>query len=157
MKLIPDFIKNTTDIVSYCNHLSDKFVRREGMDAHESIIPNLYSRFSTLKNDNMPDELIDMIFSKSMFDPFLKDCFQFIQIQRYSPGDFIAPHKDVYSITKLHLISLTSSVVDGLVCVENDKLIKVYDQAGQYIDFPYDAIHWVDPVKTLRYSLVIGE
>ena len=80
------------------------------------------------------------------------------QIQKYDPGDYIAIHRDAYSIRKLHLITLSDSEVDGLVCEdENHNLIKVFDKAGQYIDFPYDAAHYVSPVKHTRYSLVVAE
>jgi hypothetical protein len=157
MKLIPNFIRNTDEIVRVCDQNYHLFKPREGSDAHESLIPGVLSKFKTWKNDSMSDEFIDLIFKYSDFDPTLRDFYSFIQIHRYDPVDFIIPHKDVYEITKLHLISLTNSEVDGLVCQVGNSIEKVYDEAGQYIDFPYDAYHWVDPVKHRRYSLVLGE
>ena len=106
----------------------------------------------------MNKELIDAIFKDSDFEDDLKDFYSFIQIQKYDPGDFIAPHRDSYEIQKLHLLTLTSSDTDGLVCEDmQGGLQKIFDKAGQYIDFPYDAVHYVSPVKEKRYSMVIAE
>jgi hypothetical protein len=158
IKTIPNFIRNVPDIIELINLHQEHFHPREGTDAHASFIPNLKSRFKTLKDNVMSKDLIDAIFADSDFSSDLKDFYDFIQIQKYDPGDFIVPHRDAYSIRKLHLITLTSSSCDGLMCeTEDHGLEKVYDVAGQYIDFPYDSAHWVDPVKDIRYSLVIAE
>lgn len=157
MKIIPNFIRNCDEILQHVERHQSKFKPREGNDVHTSIIPNLKSRFCTLKDVDMDRALIRAIFQDSDFDPFLKDSYNFIQIQRYEPGDFIVPHKDIYSITKLHLVILTSSDSDGFV-MEDGKggLVRIMDRAGQYIDLS-DEYHWVDPVVNLRYSLVVTE
>ncbi len=158
IKLIPNFIKNVPELMEHIKAHDSFFKPREGEDAHESLIPNICSKFKTLKNTHMSKEMIECIFKDSEFDPDLKDFYNFIQVQKYEPGDYIAPHRDSYSIRKLHLITLTSSDVDGLVCEdENHNLVKVFDQSGQYIDFPYDSAHYVSPVRDLRYSIVVGE
>ncbi len=157
MKIIPNFLRNSGEIVEFCEMRPDKFKPRIGADKHESIIPGLCSQFSTWHSKDMPDYIIDLIFEDADFDPFLKDTYSFIQIQRYLKGDYIVPHKDVYDITKLHLITLTHSNSDGLVCEVDGKLEKFFDTPGSYIDFPRDAFHWVDPVYNTRYSLVVGE
>jgi hypothetical protein len=105
----------------------------------------------------MSKEMIDCVFADCDFDPDLRYMHEFIQVQKYDVGDAICPHRDSYSIRKLHLITLTDSDSDGLVCEDGDFISKIYDKAGQYIDFPYDAVHWVDPVKNTRYSMVIAE
>lgn len=158
IKTIPNFIRNVDNILHLVFQHSHLFKPREGADAHESIIPGVCSQFSTLKCCDMSQELIDTIFADADFDEDLKYLYEFIQIQKYEPGDFIAPHRDSYSIRKIHLITLTNSDVDGLVCETLDKKIaKIKDIAGQYIDFPYSSVHWVDPVSTTRYSLVVAE
>lgn len=158
IETIPNFIRNTDEILSHIHSHLKLFKPRVGADAHESLIPGVCSKFKTLKCQDMSEEMKDAIFSDSLFDKDLKYLYEFIQIQRYEPGDFIAPHRDSYSIRKLHLITLTDSDVDGLICVnKNNEIEKIYDKAGQYINFPYDAVHWVDPVKYLRYSLVVAE
>lgn len=157
MKIIPNFLRNSEEIVRQAIRHLDKFKPREGEDTHSSIIPNLYSRFETLKDRDMDQYLIDAIFRDADFDPLLKDTYNFIQIQRYEAGEYIVPHKDVYSIQKLHLVILTSSDCDGFTCEDNNGgLVKVFDRAGTYIDLT-DEYHWVDPVKRPRYSLVIAE
>lgn len=157
MQAIPNFIRNCDEILKHVERHKDKFKPREGVDTHTSIIPNLKSRFSTLKDVDMDRALVKAIFKDSDFDPFLEDTFNFIQIQRYLPGDFIVPHKDLYSITKLHLVILTSSDSDGFTCEDgNGGLVRVMDRAGTYIDLK-DEYHWVDPVEKLRYSLVVTE
>ena len=100
-----------------------------------------------------------LVFDDSDFDPFLKSSYSFIQIQRYDPGDYIVPHYDVYqNLTKLHLATLTTSDIDALVLEDGDGgLVRVPDDAGQYIDFDNSLFHWVSPVVERRYSLVIGE
>lgn len=154
----PNFIRNVPEIIELINQHSHLFEDRVGCDAHESIIPNIFSRFSSLKDNSMSSELISAIFRDSSFDSDLKDFYNFIQIQRYLPGDYIAPHRDAYSIRKLHLVTLTTSNEDGLICEdENHKLVRINDLAGQYIDFPYDSMHYVSPVQNIRYSLVVGE
>ena len=156
-KIIYNFIENSADII-YLAEKNGNFKPREGGNVHESIIPGLRSKFSTLHSKDMDDLLIDTIFEHSKFDPFLRDTFSFIQIQKYNIGDFIVPHKDIYDIMKLHLVILTNSNVDGLVIEDgNGGLKKIYDRAGSYIDFDNSLFHWVDPVQTVRYSLVIGE
>lgn len=158
IKKIPNFIRNVDEIMSHVKKHDSLFRPREGDDKHESLIPNVCSKFKTLKDCSMSKELIESIFKDSDFDPDLRDFYNFIQIQKYEPGDYIAVHRDSYSIRKLHLVTLTSSDVDGLVCEDsNHELVKIFDLAGQYIDFPYDAAHYVSPVKNLRYSLVVAE
>ena len=158
IKVIPNFLRNSEEILNLVRLHDSLFRPRIGGDTHESIISGIQSKFKTLKSDNMRPELIEAIFRDADFDSDLKDFFSFIQIQKYEPGDYIAPHRDAYSVQKLHLITLTTSTVDGLVCEDTDhNLIKLYDIAGQYIDFPYDSAHWVDPVRDLRYSLVVAE
>jgi hypothetical protein len=157
IKTIPNFIRNVPEIMEHINNHLHLFKPREGDDAHESLIPGVCSRFTTLKCCDMTQEMKDAVFADADFDPDLKYMYDFIQVQRYEPTDFIAPHRDAYSIRKLHLITLTDSDCDGLVCEINGGIEKLYDKSGQYIDFPYDAVHWVDPVKHLRYSIVIAE
>ncbi len=159
IKVIPNFLRNAEQIVDHIHQFYlDKFTPRTGDDAHTGIIPGVYSQFWTLKDCNMERQLLELIFGDNDFDPDLIDFRNFIQIQRYLPGDYICPHQDAYSIQKLHLITLTSSDSDGLV-IEDGKggLIKVYDEAGQYIDFDNSLFHWVDPVKEERLTMVIAE
>ena len=146
------------DIMIHIIMHNDFFQPRENHDKHESLIPGICSKFKTLKDDKMSDMLKQAIFADADFPKDLKDTYAFIQIQRYDPGDYIAIHRDAYIVRKLHLITLTDSEVDGLVCEdENHDLVKIFDKAGQYIDFPYDAAHYVSPVKHQRYSLVVAE
>lgn len=152
----PNFLGNAKEIVHALQYYQDKFKPRIGPDVHESIIPGLRSDFSTLKDVDMDNYLIDLIFKDAHFDGYLKDTYNFIQIQRYLPGQFICPHKDVYSIVQLHLVVLTDSDTDGLTVQNGDGLKTIYDMAGTYIDVG-DAYHWVNPVKNLRYSLVVTE
>lgn len=152
----PNYIKNPDLIVSLAKQHSNLFKFRDNSDAHEGLIPNVPSRFSTLYHTDMSEELIGEIFKGSLFDKETTEFYSFIQIQRYLPGDYIVPHHDLYHITKLHLITLTTSDADGFCAVVNNKIYKVFDVAGTYIDFPINSIHWVDPVKYERYSLVIG-
>ena len=154
---IPNFIRNVDEIMAHINNHQHLFKVREGADAHESLVPGIHSKFKTLRSCAMSNDLISSIFRDSDFDPDLEDFYDFIQIQKYDPGDYIAIHHDAYSIRKLHLVTLTSSEVDGLVCEDSDHTLKkIYDRAGQYIEFPYEAVHYVSPVRDLRYSLVVG-
>lgn len=161
MKTIPKFIRNADAIVASCEKLSLSrlFKPRTGDDEHTGFLPNIPSRFKTLKNEDMPDYLIDLIFDpENQWDEETRNFWSFIQIQKYDIGDYIVPHRDAYFVKKLHLVTLTYSHIDGLVCA-NDKneLIFYNDMPGQYVDFPYDAIHFVAPVKDkTRYSIVIG-
>jgi hypothetical protein len=158
IKTIPNFIRNVPEIMELIKAHDHLFKPREGHDTHESLIPNIFSKFKTLKDEDMSTELINSIFEDADFDEDLKDFYRFIQIQKYEPGDMICPHRDSYSIRKLHLITLTDSDCDGLVCEDFDhRLKKIFDKAGQYINFPYDSVHWVDPVRDERYSLVVAE
>lgn len=158
MKTIPNFLRNADEIIKHLERHQHLFKPRIGADTHTSIIPGLYSRFHTLKDGDMDSGLFSAIFADSDFDDLLVDTYNFIQIQKYEPGDFIIPHKDVYSITKLHLVTLTTSSVDGLVIEDGaGGLIKIIDSAGQKIDDIGNLYHWVDPVLSTRYSLVIAE
>lgn len=160
INIIPNFLRNAEQIVHHLQTFyTDKFEERTGESRHTGLIPNVYSRFSTLKDTRMERQLIELIFGDNDFDPDLKDLFTFIQIQRYNPGSFICPHVDVYGgITKLHLITLTSSEANALIIEDGQGgLLRVPDAAGQYIDFDNSLVHWVDPVVEERYTLVIGE
>jgi hypothetical protein len=158
IKTIPNFIRNAEEIIGFVKKHDHLFRPRIGSDAHESVVPLIHSKFKTLKDTFMSRELIEVIFKDCDFDPDLKDMYNFIQIQRYDPGDYIAIHRDSYDVRKIHLITLTSSEVDGLVCEDDDhNLLRIDDVAGQYIDFPYSAAHYVSPVKHQRYSLVVAE
>lgn len=155
-KLIPDFLGNIQQIMFELCPLFKLFKRREGETAHEGYLPGVKSQFSTLYHEDMPDQFKQLIFDNSKFDQETKDFYSFIQIQQYFPGDYIVWHNDAYHITKLHLITLTTSNSDGLSVVEDGKIHKIYDKAGQYIDFPYDAPHAVEVVRDMRFSLVVG-
>lgn len=157
IKTIPNFIRNVPEIMEHIKSHDHLFKPREGADAHASLINGVRSRFKTLKCVDMSDDMKEAIFADADFDEDLKYMYEFIQIQKYDPGDAICPHRDSYSIRKLHLITLTDSDCDGLVCESGEFIEKIYDKAGQYIDFPYDAVHWVDPVRDLRYSIVVAE
>jgi hypothetical protein len=161
MKIYPNAISNTDKIVNSLNiDYSHLFFPRTGNDQHTGIINGVYSKFSTLKNTDMSDIFIDYIFDNIHLPDDSQDTlrfvYSFIQIQRYYPGDFIVPHFDLYDITKLYLFNLTSSDVDALIIEDEGTLVRVPDVAGQYIDFDGKNVHWVNPVKDIRYSLVIG-
>ncbi len=157
MILIPNFQRGIDYILDFCNSNPDLFVRRVGSDGHAGALP-FTSRFSSLKSNNMPSNLIDHIFDNGDWDKDLRDLYFFIQIQRYYPGDYIVPHKDNYNITKLHLVTLTSSDCDGIILQTGDDMLeKVFDKAGQKIESDLNDYHWVDPCRDLRYSLVITE
>ena len=157
LKTIPNFLRNASSIVSYVMTLNRLFVPRVGEDNHGGFIPGIQSRFHTLKDEHMPDDLKKLIFSDADWDDETRDFWEFIQIQKYEAGDYIVPHRDAYRIRKLHLVTLTSSDYDGLVCEnDNKELIFIPDKAGQYVDFPYSSAHYVSPVRELRYSIVIG-
>lgn len=156
LNVIPNFISNADKIVELVKEHDRYFRRREGMMTHVSVFP-FSSKFSTLADEDMSDALIQEIFQSYKWDDHTKNFYSFIQIQRYQPGDFIIPHKDDYEIKDLHLVTLTTSQHDGLITDDGTKnLVKIYDTAGQKIEFDADAWHWVDPVKDLRYSLVVG-
>ena len=156
LNVIPNFLKSAGAIVNYVKTLNLQFTPRIGEDNHAGFIPGIHSKFKTLKDEHMPDNLKRLIFDYADWDDDTKDFWEFIQIQKYEPGDYIVPHRDSYRVRKLHLITLTSSDYDGLVCENDKELVFIPDQAGQYVDFPYDAAHYVSPVRELRYSLVIG-
>lgn len=156
--LTQNFIANPDAIIQMSRRYDKHFFRREQHQQHGSFLP-FCSRFATLEvHKQCAQHDIDNIFENCSFaDRSIRQLFRFIQIQRYDPGDFIVPHKDVYEVTKLHLITLTSSTQDGLVVQDGAVLKRVLDVAGQKIDFKYNAWHWVDPVIEQRYSIVIGE
>jgi hypothetical protein len=131
------------------------FKKREG-DQHHANHMGMMSQFKTLFHEEMPDELIEAIMKN--FPEELQETFEFLQIQKYDIGDYIVPHKDKYDIIKLHLCHLTSSKSDGTTIQVGEGIETILDKAGQYLDFPYDSWHWVNPVlEHTRYSLVVGE
>lgn len=155
MKVVNNYIKNVNKIIELAKQQDDQFLPRTGDKEHASIL-GLTSQFKTLFGDNMSQKLLDTIFEN--FDEELSLTYEFVQIQKYDIGDFIVPHQDKYDIIKLYLCVLTSSSVDG-ICIQNgDKIEKILDCAGTFIDADMTAIHWVDPILDhTRYSLVIGE
>lgn len=154
-------IPNAEKIIYLAEELDCWTSRDEDKFAHNTTLGK--SKFSSLFESNMSEELIDEIFLSLPED--LKEFHQFIQIQKYDVGDYILPHKDNYhgSVTpliKLHLWSLSSSEYNGITVEQPDGTFKfIVDRAGQYIDFDNNAAwHWVNPVRvSSRYSLVIGE
>lgn len=158
MELIPNFLRNHEEIVKICLENPDKFIprREDPMGGHTGLV-DATSTFSSWKRDYMEDWFIDLIFSECDIDQDLRDFNHDIQIQRYFPGQFIVPHKDNYDITKLHLITLTTSNVDGIMLINDKDVIRVPDLAGQKIEYDFNEPHWVDPVFDLRFSLVILE
>ncbi len=156
MKLLKNYVRNYKEIIDYCITNPDKFIHRNLDGGHQGPLP-FGSKFKSFKNQNMSDSFMDLIFKDCDFDPDLRDLYFFIQIQRYDPGDYIVPHRDNYTVKKLHLVTLTTSDCDGLVVEHNNELIKIFDLAGQKIETDLNDWHWVDPVRDLRFSLVIGE
>ena len=155
---IPKFQRNADAIVAYVQqpHIAELFRPREGHLSHGDTYGQS-SRFSSLLSEDMPKELVNLIFSGGGWDEDLKDFYQFIQIQRYMPGDYIAPHQDKYAIKKLHLVCLTTSQSNGFYVFEDDRLHRIDDEAGAKIEFEYDAVHFVPTCNYERYSLVIAE
>lgn len=155
---ISNFQRNSEQIVQYVQqpHIAALFRERRGELSHGDVHGHS-SRFMSLLSEDMPKELIKMIFDGGNWDEDLKDFYQFIQIQRYMPGDYIAPHQDKYAIKKLHLVVLTTSQSNGFYVFEDDYLHRVEDAAGTKIEFQYDAVHFVPTCTYERYSLVIAE
>lgn len=153
-----NFQKNANQIVEYVKQpdIRNRFKPRKGDLSHAGFNRH-QSKFSSLFNEDMPKELIDMIFNGADWNEDLRDFYQFIQIQRYLPGEYIVPHTDKYDIRKLHLVCLTSSIQDAFFVFDEDIMKRVSDTAGTKIDFEYDAIHFVPTCTYERYSLVIGE
>jgi len=158
LKLHPQFQSNAAELVKYVQqpHIRSRFKAREGNLSHAGFTKH-QSRFSSLLNADMPSDLIAMIFEGGEWDTDLKDFYQFIQIQRYMPGDYIVPHLDKYDIRKLNLVCLTTSNRDAFYVFDNELMIRVEDEAGQLIEFDYNAVHFVPTCTYERYSLVIGE
>lgn len=157
MVVIDNFLRNTETIVEFCLENPHLFEDRVDKLSHEGPLP-VASKFSSLKTPNIPEWLVSHIFENGDWDEDLKDIYFFIQIQRYLPGEYIVPHKDNYSVVNLHLVNLTTSDVDGLIYLtDDDGLIKIYDKAGQKLDGDMNNFHWVDPVKDIRFTLVITE
>lgn len=145
-----NYIKNCKEIINHIENNDYEFVSRDlkSFCGH--------SRFYSLYNENMKPELIDLIHSN--LPKQLRICRDFIQIQKYNPGDYILPHTDnLQNISKLHLYTLTTSSYDGLTYQDGDKFVFIPDVAGQYIDFNLFSWHWVNPVRDTRYTMVIGE
>lgn len=157
MTIIPNFLRNHQLIVDCLyTEYQDKFKPRIGADIHQSVVAGISSKFKTLKDRDMDAWFIDLLFKDCDFDPDLRDLYNFIQVQKYDPGDSITVHKDLYDIRKLHLVVLTTSDSDGLCYEDEGHWNKIYDKAGTYIDVG-DRWHFVGPVRDLRYTLVITE
>lgn len=145
-------IKNHEAIVSYINTHNLIFTPRNYGDM---LFQNAFgaSVFSSLEDSNIPTELREMITSNFTEEEIIP--IAFIQIQRYQAGEYILPHKDNY-LTQLRLFQLTDSEYNGLTLQEVDRYKFYHDVAGSEIVFNRSAWHWVNPVRDLRYSMVIG-
>lgn len=156
--IVPNFQKNADQIVAYVQqpHIASLFRKRIGSLSHGDNYGHS-SRFTSLLSEDMPHDLIKMIFDGGEWDDDLRDFYQFIQIQRYMPGDYIAPHQDKYAIKKLHLVCLTTNHSNGFYVFEDDYMHRIEDVAGTKIEFQYDAVHFVPTCTYERYSLVIAE
>lgn len=115
------------------------------------------SKFQTLfwdeKRQDIPLEVKE--FLMRVFNITEKD-YSFIQIQKYEIGDYILPHKDVYPL--FNLIMLSTSSLDGITVEQRDGTYKFFsDVAGTFIDIPKFRWHWVNPVREkTRYTAVFG-
>lgn len=115
------------------------------------------SKFQTLfwdeKRQDIPLEVKE--FLMKVFNITEKD-YSFIQIQKYEIGDYILPHKDVYPL--FNLIMLSTSSLDGITVEQRDGIYKFFsDVAGTFIDIPKFRWHWVNPVREkTRYTAVFG-
>jgi len=115
------------------------------------------SKFQTLFWDearqDIPLEVKE--FLMKVFNITEKD-YSFIQIQKYEIGDYILPHKDVYPL--FNLIMLSTSSLDGITVEQRDGTYKFFsDVAGTFIDIPKFRWHWVNPVREkTRYTAVFG-
>ena len=115
------------------------------------------SKFQTLFWDetrqDIPLEVKE--FLMKVFKITEKD-YSFIQIQKYEIGDYILPHKDVYPL--FNLIMLSTSSLDGITVEQRDGTYKFFsDVAGTFIDIPKFRWHWVNPVREkTRYTAVFG-
>jgi len=170
-KIEKNYIKNHKEIINYVESRNFVFKHRSAPQSTaktssfmtcpgvtlKSKMGN--SDFYTLFNEDMDDHLLNLILENVPKELVITN--KFIQIQKYNPGNYILPHKDFQQVTrisKLHLYTLTTSDHDGLVCECNDKYILIPDEAGQHIDGSAAMFnwHWVNPVRKLRYSMVIG-
>lgn len=154
--VIPNFLRNHEEIVAHCIENKDKFVLREDMGGHSGPLP-VVSKFKSYTNEMMDNAVLDMIFADCDFEEDVQDFYMFVQIQMYEPGDFIVPHRDNYSVKTLHLVTLTTSDCDALIVQKGKDLIRIPDVAGQKIEENLNDFHWVDPVRDLRFTLVVGE
>jgi len=157
MRVIENYIKNVDEIITLLEQHADHFKKRDGCFNHGNHM-GMESQFKTLHNVDMSEELLEAITKNLQGD--LKDVWEFIQVQKYEIGDYIVPHKDAYDVLAIHLFHLTSSDCDGTTTATEDGkgLVTIMDKAGQKVEFPYTAWHWVNPVIShTRYTLVIGE
>jgi hypothetical protein len=116
-----------------------------------------HCQFSTLfHNDERQDIPKDILnFLIKAFNITSKD-YTFIQIQKYEIGEYILPHKDPYPC--FGLITLSTSNLDGIVVQQRDSTYKfIPDVAGNFVDVPKFAWHWVNPIREkTRYTAVYG-
>ena len=61
INIIPNFIRNASDIMVHIKMHDHLFCPRENEDKHESLIPGIYSKFKTLKDNQMSQNLINSI------------------------------------------------------------------------------------------------
>jgi hypothetical protein len=114
-------------------------------------------QFSTLfyneKRDDIPEEIKQFLIKA--FNITDND-YDFIQIQKYEIGEYILPHKDPYPC--FGLVTLSTSSLDGIVVQQRDGTYKfIPDVAGNFVDVPKFAWHWVNPVREkTRYTAVYG-
>lgn len=151
IQVIPNVIKNYSQIIEYVTNKEFQFKCRKT----EQVFANMFgsSFFSTLESKFMDNTLLSMILENI---PENKYDYSFIQIQKYTLGQYILPHKDNYTCL-LRLFTLTTSNIDGFCTQNGDSYTVIPDVAGQEIKFDLNAWHWVNPVRDpIRYSLVVG-
>lgn len=129
------------------------FITRTDVNIEDFGVCNFSTLFWDETRKDMPKELRDFLLKT--FDITDKD-YDFLQIQKYEPGEYILPHKDPYPC--FGLVMLSDSDKNGLVVQQRDGTYKLYpDKLGTIIDIPKYTWHWVNPVQEkTRYTAVYG-
>lgn len=122
-----------------------------------SVVP-AESNFHCIVQNLIPSDIINCFFEGTSLPQNLKWNYDFMQIQKYPPGTYICPHKDIHEYFNLHLVVLTTNPTQGITLASDEEMIRIPDVAGNYIRHRY-FWHWVGPITGdyTRYSVIIGE
>jgi hypothetical protein len=157
-RVVENYVKNPDDIMAYVLAHQDLFERREAgtRRAHKPSYTGDASQFSSIFDDNMPEELKELCLKTIPQD---RKWLSQVVINKYEPGDYLMKHRDSQGgYYRFKLIWLTEGPPHFCWYDAEDTPHFIQEKKGAMFDMDIGLFHEVtkiQPNEPVKYSMCL--